>query len=194
MSDKRALIRGQAKRLFSEQGFKETSIAAIAGAARIAVGSVYSYYPSKEHLFLEIFLEENASLKQACLASVDRTREPKEVVADLLSRMSRDFMETPILRQWYDPRVYAKLERVYREEKGQSAVDFLYDFFLDVIKGWQAQGKIRADIDSRLIMAVFAAIINTDVHKEEIGLGFFPMLPHVMAELVMAGLQDVVTS
>jgi hypothetical protein len=69
-------------------------------------------------------------------------------------------------------------------------VDFLYDSFLELITLWQKQGKMRKDIDSKMIMMVFAAIINTDTHKEEIGLEYFPELLHLMTELIMKSLMD----
>jgi len=58
------------------------------------------------------------------------------------------------------------------------------------VKEWQAQGKIRKDIDSKMIMMMFAAIINIDTHKEEIGLEYFPELLNHLTELIMKGLTD----
>ncbi len=55
---------------------------------------------------------------------------------------------------------------------------------------WQAQGKMRKDIDSKMIMMVFAAIINIDTHKEEIGIEYFPQLLALIVELVMKGLTN----
>ncbi|MNL81935.1 hypothetical protein D3C87_2091850 [compost metagenome] len=49
---------------------------------------------------------------------------------------------------------------------------------------------MRSDIDSKMIMMVFAAITSVDTHKEEIGLDYFPQLLEVMTELVMKGLTD----
>lgn len=49
-------------------------------------------------------------------------------------------------------------------------------------------GKIPGDIDSKLIMAIFSAIINIDTHKEEIGIDFFPQLLDYLTEFVMQGL------
>ncbi|MNE94585.1 hypothetical protein D3C80_1925700 [compost metagenome] len=70
------------------------------------------------------------------------------------------------------------------------AVDFMYDSFLEIVRQWQAEGKMRSDIDSKMIMMVFAAITSVDTHKEEIGLDYFPQLLEVMTELVMKGLTD----
>ncbi len=47
-----ARILEAAEALFSEQGFDQTTIAAIAEAADVGTGTVYNYYPSKEVLLI----------------------------------------------------------------------------------------------------------------------------------------------
>lgn len=53
-----------AKRLFAERGFGATSVSDIAGAADIPVGSIYTYFSSKEDLIRAIVEEGWADLKQ----------------------------------------------------------------------------------------------------------------------------------
>jgi len=57
-----------------------------------------------------------------------------------------------------------------------------------LVKQWQQQNVIRDDIDSTMIMKIFTAIMNVDVHKEEIGIEYFPQLLNVMTELIMESL------
>lgn len=113
MEDKKALIYDCAKKLFSAKGFKDTNILEITKKAGMAVGTFYNYYPSKEKLSMDVFLEE-----QECFHSLD-------------------------------------LEQVYREENGVDTVDFLYDSFLELMMLWQKQGKMRKDMDSKMIMMMF---------------------------------------
>lgn len=47
-----ARILKSAEKLFSEQGFDQTTIASIAEAADVGTGTVYNYYPSKEILLI----------------------------------------------------------------------------------------------------------------------------------------------
>ncbi|MNM23456.1 putative HTH-type transcriptional regulator YvdT [compost metagenome] len=188
MQDKKEIIYDCAKELFSAKGFKETNISDITKKAGMAVGTFYNYYPSKEKLFMDIFLEENAKMKQACFQSLDLEQPPMEVVGQMLELNVKGTKSNPILREWYNRSVFEKLEQVYREENGVDTVDFLYDSFLKLITLWQNQGKMRKDINSRMIMMVFAAVINADTHKEEIGIEYFPELLHLMTELIMKGL------
>lgn len=124
-------------------------------------------------------LNKNASLRQSCI----RQYKNLNCYGALPSKMSKN-------KEWYNRSVFEKLEQVYREENGVDTVDFLYDNFLELIILWQKQGKMRKDIDSKMIMMVFAAVINVDTHKEEIGIEYFPELLHLMAELIMNGLKD----
>jgi len=48
---------------------------------------------------------------------------------------------------------------------------------------------MRSDIDSKMIMMIFAAVINVDTHKEELGLAYFPQLLETMTMLIMKGLE-----
>lgn len=188
MEDKKLLIYDCAKELFREKGFKDTNISEITKKAGMAVGTFYNYYSSKEKLFMDIFLEENSKLKQACFQSLDLEQSPMDVVGQMLKLNVEGTKTNPILREWYNRSVFEKLEQVYREDNGIDTVDFLYDNFLELIVLWQKRGKIRNDIDSKMIMMIFAAIINADTHKEEIGLEYFPELLHLMTELIMKSL------
>lgn len=190
MDDKKALIFNVAKELFSEKGFKDTNVSEITREAGVAVGTFYLYYSSKEKLFFDIFMEENLKLKQHCLDSLDYSGTPQAIVEQMLRLNVEGVATSPILRQWYQSNVYHKLEQVFRKENAMGSMTFLYDAFLVLVERWQAEGKMRRDIDSKMIMMLFAAIVNVDTHKEEIGLEFFPELLQIMTTLVMQGLTE----
>lgn len=181
------------KELFSAKGYKDTNIADITKLAGVSVGTFYNHYPSKDKLFMEIFLEENAKLKRQMMESVNLDAEPTELVKQMLAMNLAGLQANPILRQWSDPDIYTRIERLFRQEKGLDLLEFLYQDTLKLVEIWQVEGKIRKDIDSKLIMAIFTAIISIDTHKEEIGLEYFPQLLEYMAEFVMKGLTECQT-
>lgn len=190
MIDKKKDILNCGRELFSSKGFKDTNVSDITKMAGIGVGTFYNYYPSKDKLFLEIYLEENVKLKKSIMESIDLDDDPLKVVKELLYLNISGMDKNPILRQWYNKDVFSKIERLYREENGNSVVDFVYDSFSETIKKWQAEGKMREDIDSELIMAIFSALVNIDTHKEEIGIKYFPHILNYLTEFVMKGLTD----
>ena len=190
MEDKKSIIYNCAKELFSQKGLKDTNISEITQKAGIAVGTFYNYYPSKEKLFMDIFIDENTKLKRQCMRSLDLSKSPLEIVKQMLALNAEGLNTNPILNEWNNKAVFSRIEQLYREENGIQAVDFIFDSFHDLVKEWQAQGKMRRDIDSKMIMMMFAAIINIDTHKEEIGLEYFPELLNHLTELIMKGLTD----
>ena len=190
MEDKKIEIYNAGRQLFATKGFKDTNISGITEMAGVAVGTFYNYYPSKEKLFMEIYIDENARHKKRVMEAVDLTRDPLAIIKEITALNIRGMQADPILRQWFDPHVSGKLERLFREENGIDSMDFFYDMFLDMVKKWQAEGKMRSDIDSEMIMMLFAAIVNVELHKEEIGVKYFPKLLDYMMEFVMKGLTD----
>ena len=188
MDNKKTQIYDSGKELFSLNGFKDTNVSDITKKAGVAVGTFYNYYSSKEKLFMDIFLDENVKLKKSCLQSIDLNNSPLEVVRQMLGLNVQGMKANPILREWYNRSVFIRIEQIYREENGLENFDFLYDSFYEIILKWQEEGKMRRDIDSKMIMTIFAAIINVDTHKEEIGIQYFPELLDYMSEFIMKGL------
>ncbi|WP_117209675.1 TetR/AcrR family transcriptional regulator [Allorhizocola rhizosphaerae] len=63
----RKLIVDTAVRLFGELGYEKTTMRAIASAAGVSVGNAYYYFPSKESLVQEFYLQ----IQRAHLAAVE---------------------------------------------------------------------------------------------------------------------------
>jgi TetR/AcrR family fatty acid metabolism transcriptional regulator len=60
--DKRAAIIEAARNLFAKQGYEETTIAEIARAAGVAVGTVYLYFQNKRQILIEVSVALNTSI------------------------------------------------------------------------------------------------------------------------------------
>ncbi len=186
--DKKAEILRCGRELFSANGFKDTSVADITKRAGIAAGTFYLYYPSKDELFMEIYNEENVRLKQEIMSELNLDGDPMTLVGEMMRLNYEGMTSNPILREWYNRDVFTRIEQKFREQNGLEKVNFMYASFTDVVKKWQADGKMRADIDSDMVMAIFASIVNVDTHKEEIGIQYFPALMGYLTEFVMNGL------
>lgn len=53
----RAKVLGVALAMLREQGYEATTMRAIAGAAGVSTGNAYYYFPSKDHLVQELYLD-----------------------------------------------------------------------------------------------------------------------------------------
>lgn len=186
--EKREAILKSAEKLFAEKGFKATNVAAVMEKANLGTGTFYNYFPSKEALFMEIFMEENVKLKKQIMRETDLNGDPFEVMGHLMTLNATGMTENPILKEWYNREIFSKIEKKYKESKGIDHFDFMFDTFVEVVKKWQETGKMRKDISAEMIMAIFSALISIDTHKEEIGFQYFPEIVQYMSEFVMQGL------
>src|SRR5258708_2768570 len=75
--DKRTRLIETATKLAYGRGFRETSLADIAEAARVPVGNVYYYFKTKEEL-AEAVVERRLAEFRAARAGWDRLSSPKE--------------------------------------------------------------------------------------------------------------------
>lgn len=187
--DKKTLLYQTARELFAAKGLKDTSVADITGKAGYSVGTFYNYYASKDKLFLEIMERETGQMMRGILQTLDLNDDPVRLIKRLLALNMEGMLENPILRQWYNPEVSGKIERLFRED-GLNTMDFLYRDFHKLVRQWQREGKMRADIDSGMIMALFGAIIRIGYYKEEVGLQYFPALQDHLTDFVLRGLTD----
>jgi len=190
MEDKKTVLFNCAKELFAMKGFKDTNVADITAKAGYSVGTFYNYYPSKDKLFVEILEQETAALMKRIMKSVNLDDDPVKLIKQLLVLNMEGMLGNPILCQWYNPDVYNKIEKLFREEDGLQAMGFLYQEFLRLVEKWQAEGKMRSDISSEMIMALFGTIIRIGYYKEEIGLKYFPELQDHLTDFVLKGLTD----
>lgn len=190
MNDKKADIIECGIKLFSSKGFKDTNVAEITKMAGIATGTFYNYYSSKDALFMDIYIEENVKLKKNIMEALDLESDPINVMKEMMYQNFKGMSSNPILKEWYNRDIFSKIEQSYREQKGLDHVDFLYDSFIEIVKKWQSEGKIRNDINAEMIMVIFSALINVDTHKEEIGIKYFPQVLEYLAEFTMRGLMD----
>ncbi len=69
-AETRARIVTAARELIAEGGYVAAPVAAVADRARVAVGTVYRYFPSKSDLFAEVFREASQHEVDAMAAAV----------------------------------------------------------------------------------------------------------------------------
>ncbi|MHB8062664.1 MAG: TetR/AcrR family transcriptional regulator [Ruminiclostridium sp.] len=190
MEDKKTDIFNCGKELFSSKGFKDTNVSDITKMAGIGVGTFYSYYSSKEQLFMEIYMKENEKLKKS-FESVDIDVDPIKAIKEILSFNFIGMNSNPILKEWYNRDFFSKLEKEFLKQGGMKSIEELMNRdTAGLIKKWKTQGKIRDDLDDNLILALFNAIPYIEIHKEEIGLQYFPQLLDYLMEFIMKGLTD----
>ena len=189
MSNKKADIFNYGRELFSSKGFKDTNVSDIAKMAGIGVGTFYNYYSSKEQFFVEIYIKENEDLKKRIFQSIDLNDDPVTLVTKLMTKNISEINSNLILKEWYNKDLVIKLEQYFCEQCGLESIDeFMRSGKAELIKKWRAERKIRDDLDDEMINAIFDSIPYIDIHKNEIGIQYFPQILFYITEFIMKGL------
>jgi AcrR family transcriptional regulator len=143
-SEKREAILAVALQNFAEKGFNGTSINGLAREAGISIGSLYSYFPSKEDLFLTI-VAQGHDLLESAISDIDVDAGFLEIYSTLLHR-ARDYaISHPELNLVYLDATTQGLRhlsaRLSRSLESVSA-----NLYKKILASAQARGEVRADI------------------------------------------------
>ena len=122
--DKKAELLAEARQVFAEKGYKKTNISDITKRARMAVGSFYKYYESKEAIFLEVYVAENNRIREETMQRVDWQGEPEAVVEQLFAVTFELISPNKILAEWTKPGISQILHDYYNQDAGRAANAF----------------------------------------------------------------------
>jgi len=155
--DKRAAILDAALAVFSERGVDGVAVPEISARARVATGTIYRYFSSKEALVNELYREQKAALGRRLNEGVNHKAEPRELFADWWARMVAFARE--------NPRAYRFLElqdhRPYLDEASLRLERSVLAPMSARVRRLQAQGVFRSDVRHEVMMAMtWGAFVN----------------------------------
>jgi AcrR family transcriptional regulator len=81
-----------ARAVFMRDGFEGASVDEIAREAGVSKATLYSYFPDKRLLFMEVAKMECARQSEAAMSRIRLSGPPEEVLFDAASRMTRFFI------------------------------------------------------------------------------------------------------
>jgi len=161
---RRAQILAAAMACFARQGYHATSMDDVVRESGLSVGAIYSYFPSKEDLFLTLS-EDRAEQTLAYLNDLfarpgsiaDKSREAVDYFFDRLSdelvplaRVNVEFLSEAL-----------KSERI--KERQDRRCESIRQFFCTLLGDAQRRGELRRDVDiqaaAELMMALGEGIV-----------------------------------
>lgn len=151
-----ALVRG-ARKVFERDGFLEARIADIAKTARVAHGTFYTYFPSKEAIFREVI----KATQQEMIDVGTRAGPPHEGPVAGIERSNRAFIEA--YRR--NAAIMATLEEVATLNVEMSDLRIqVRERFVErnarAISGWQRSGAADADLDPRIAASALGNMVD----------------------------------
>ncbi len=186
MLDKKAAIFEAGRELFLLKGFKVINVSDITKRAGVGVGTFYNYYPSKEKLFLEVFIDENSKAKRAIVNSLDMNDAPAAIARNYMLESMRIMNGNLILKEWYKQDIAGEL-RAYFREHGGADVRFVRDVLTGLLDKWRSQKSIREDIDNESLLSVFDLLVYLDNNQDDTGIPDFPKALLLLGEFVIKG-------
>jgi TetR/AcrR family fatty acid metabolism transcriptional regulator len=143
--DRRRQILDAAIRVFARQGFHACRVSDIAREAGVAYGLVYHYFDSKEQVLNELFVER-WSLLLAAIEEIDsRAIPPREKLDAVAGFIIESYRHDPELMKVIIvevTRAANSFGRTHLPEIRQA-----YDLIARIVRGAQADGAFRADVD-----------------------------------------------
>ena len=159
--DKKNELLAAAREVFAEKGYKKTNISDITSRALMAVGSFYNYYPSKEAIFLDVYVAENSRVREATMQRVDWQGDPEADVGELFAVTFELISPNKILAEWNKPGI-SRILRDYYQDAGQE-VNAFHQFLIKTFsQRLQEEGFSEEKITE--IMKVYDLIYYIDMH------------------------------
>lgn len=165
IQDKKIKLKGAALEIFSFKGYKATGISEIAKQAKVAVGSFYNYYDSKEAIFLDVYIDENNRIRHKMMEEIDWQGEAADLIGQLFDWSRRLISQNKILTEWYNPAISDYLHAYYSSEKGQEENPFNQFLIEHFTQRLLEEGFSQEKIEE--ILQVYQLFYYMDMHITE---------------------------
>lgn len=150
------------EQLWKSQGYKRTSIKELCTKTKIAIGTFYALFPTKEALFFETSLAIQNRLKEQFMQTL-RRQPSKSGFAEALKELFREFDRNPFLYDVNTPDFRSFVTKLSEDEMHALKFESL-EFFEAALQ----VADLKPKIDQTKSYAVFSALLSTITTKQTI--------------------------
>jgi TetR/AcrR family fatty acid metabolism transcriptional regulator len=187
--EKRRAILHAAVRVFAEKGYHGCRIADVARAAGVAYGLVYHYFRNKEELLESVFAEQWAILINALKAVDVGPGTASEKIARIFAFVFDVYKTTPAAVRVLILEV-TRTPHSLRAGSTRETFEVAVQTVADIIRGGQAGGELRADLDP--VVAATAVLGALELSVSGIVVGLVPAVSEQHIERAKRVVSDVV--
>jgi AcrR family transcriptional regulator len=175
----------QGYKLFSAYGLKKTNIEEIAKAAGISKGAFYSFFESKEALFMSVVEQAESRVREEIVTVIDLPGpSPRARLFAVLKKAFALFETIPILR-FFTGSDFDLLFRRIPAERLQEHLANDRAFLEEVIGRCQSAG-IPIQAQSQQITGLLYLLVLTIFHQDDLSRNSFGGSTDLLLELVVA--------
>ncbi|NKZ03528.1 TetR/AcrR family transcriptional regulator [Actinomadura latina] len=149
-----------AREVFEERGFPETRVAHITRHARVAYGSFYTYFPSKEAVFLEVadrLFEDMTDHDLVPSAGPEPAARIRRTNRAYYRAYLRNAKMMAIIEQVAT--FNAEFQELRRKHRAASA-----ERSARAISRWQREGLVPSDLDAEMAARALAAMVDHSLY------------------------------
>jgi len=165
---RRAQILAAAMACFARQGYHATSMDDVVRESGLSVGAIYSYFPSKEDLFLTLSEDRTqhtlAYLSQLFARPGSMAEKSREAVDYFFDRLSDELV--PLMRVNVEFLSQALKSEAIKDRQDRRC-ESIRQFFISLLSDAQQRGEVRFDVDihaaAELMMALGEGIVLLSV-------------------------------
>ena len=149
--------------IFLKKGYKETNISEIATKAKIAAGTFYNYFDSKESLFLEVYVQENERVRNDLISNLNlNDLSVDQLLEKIFEYTINKVTHNKILAEWNNHQISSVLHQYYASDVGKQNNTF-HVFLTKTLRNILKEKKFDDDnIDE--LMRVYDLIYYLDMN------------------------------
>lgn len=155
-----------AEELFATQGLKKTSLEELVGPARIAKGSFYAFFDSKEALYLEVMLRRAPQIATRFTGMLDGPVDEEGLVT-VMRAIADVLVADPFYRRLlsHPDELDAVTRRVGQEQIARISPQLLTPL-VEYLAAGQRDGAVVDDIDPEVLVDVIRAAGLIVMHRD----------------------------
>lgn len=176
-----------ARKVFLKLGYKHTNVAAITKEAKIATGSFYKFFDSKEAIFIVLYVKENNKLRNKIMAKLTDDVDLIQGVDTLMDIVFNEVKGNGILAEWYRPEIGPKLQAYYAETA--SDADYPFSSYLN---NWLAKKRAALHLNEKQTQNFDEAFSFMQYLDEQFDLAGMQAHTGVLRKMVKAYLRNEV--
>ena len=155
-ADNRTLILDAAMKTFMKRGYSDTRVSEIAAEAKVAEGTLYNYFPSKEEILLALFDEKWGGIIDKIKKKISRLNDPNDKLKAIFSMVVTMFKKDRHLAEIF--LIDIKQSSIFLNNYTINRVVEFIDLIEEILEEGKKKGIYRKNLDTRVAkMVIFGA-------------------------------------
>lgn len=172
------------RELFLKYGIKKTSIEEITASVRIAQGTFYNFYGSKEEFYFEIMELEEKKISENLLKSINKEKLTKKRFKVILKKYLELISSNIFIKNLLLKDEYSLLFRNLSGRKVKNHIKSEVDLLSNTIKILKARNVLR-EIKPELLHGILYSLFLLTINVKQIGDKIFPQVIEYFVDVII---------